>query len=207
MREGRTNYAQSMDDTTTSRSPQGWVWLWLLAALTGVVFTTIQIIEKITILKNPAAALICDVNSVMSCTDVLNAWQSSVLGPPNALIGAVMFAFLASGAVSALLHTSLSRTYIWTLWGLAVFFLCFATWFMFETAFAVGRLCIWCTGITTAVILICAALTRIVVRTGRLAPRGFAGALALTVRTGLDLVFWAGWWLVIAAFLAVGLTR
>ncbi len=76
----------------------------------------IQIVEKIAILKNPATTLLCDVNSVMSCTDVLNAWQSSVLGPPNALIGAVMFALLGSGAFGAVLGNRVSRAYLATLW-------------------------------------------------------------------------------------------
>src|SRR6478752_8393728 len=79
----------------------GGLWaLALFAALTGLVFTTIQIMERIAILQDPFTRLACDVNSTLSCSQVLTAWQSSVLGPPNAFVGAAMFAILGSAALS-----------------------------------------------------------------------------------------------------------
>jgi uncharacterized membrane protein len=187
---------------TLGRGP--WV-VALLAALAGMAFTTIQIMEKIDILKHPGKVLICDVNSTMSCTEVLNAWQSSVLGPPNALIGAIMFALLGAAALAGLLGSQLSRAYLAAVWGLAIFFLCFTSWFMYETAFSIGRLCIWCTGIVTAVLLICAALSRVVDRAGSLGQGSFGHAIGTAVRTRLDLIVWFGWWLAIAGLLWVGL--
>ena len=126
----------------------------LIATFAGLGFTTVQIVEKITILKDPFTSLACDVNATLSCSNVLNAWQSSVLGPPNALIGAIMFAILASAAFAGMLGSAFSKPYVATCWGLAVFFLCFASWFMYETAFSIRALCLWCVGITTAVVLI-----------------------------------------------------
>ncbi len=184
---------------------RGWWWAVLLSAVVGVTFTTVQIVEKIDILKHPGTTLICDVNARLSCTDVLNAWQSSVLGPPNALIGAIMFTVFLSGALAALLHSSHSAAYLATLWGLAVFFLCFASWFMYETAFSIGRLCIWCTGITTAVVVICMALTRVANAAGAFGTGGFGRAVGAVVHASMDVVGWVVWWLVIAALLWIGL--
>ncbi|HSN06521.1 MAG TPA: vitamin K epoxide reductase family protein [Candidatus Angelobacter sp.] len=181
-----------------------WIWV-LLPALAGIGFTTVQIIEKIDILSHPGKTLFCDVSSTVSCTEVLNAWQSSVLGPPNSLIGAIMFALLASAGLAGLLSSTLSRAYLVTLWGLAVFFLCFATWFMYETAFAIGSLCVWCTGIVTAVVVICAALTRIADRAHAFGDAGFGYVVATVVRSRLDLAVWAVWWLAVAALLWIGL--
>lgn len=177
----------------------------LIATFAGLGFTTVQIIEKITILKDPYTSLACDVNATLSCSNVLMAWQSSVLGPPNALIGAIMFAILASAAFAGMLGSAFSKAYVATCWGLAVFFLGFASWFMYETAFSIGALCLWCVGITTAVVVICAALTRIADRAAAFGDGRFGRGVSTAVRTRLDLAVWAGWWLVIAALLWIGL--
>lgn len=189
-----------------SEQGRGWWALVLGAAVAGVTFTGIQIVEKIAILTDPTTSLLCDVNSVMSCSGVLNAWQSSVLGPPNALVGAVMFSILASAGLGGVLGARPSRAYLAVLWGLAVFFLSFASWFMQQTAFAIGYLCLWCTGIVTAVVLICAALTRLADRAGAFGSGGFGRGVGVLVRSGTDLIVWAGWWLAIAALLVIGLS-
>lgn len=180
-------------------------WVVLVAAAAGLTFTTVQIVEKIAILKDPTAGLVCDISTTVSCTNVLNAWQSSVLGPPNALIGAIMFAVLGSGALGGVLGGRPARSYVLVLWGLAVFFALFAIWFMFQTAFSIGSLCLWCTGIVTAVLAICATLTRIAHRAHAFGSGPFAGVMDTVVKSSLDLIIWGGWWLVIAAMLAVGL--
>jgi uncharacterized membrane protein len=180
-------------------------WVVLVAAAAGLAFTTVQIMEKITILKDPAAGLVCDISTTVSCTNVLNAWQSSVLGPPNALIGAIMFAILGSAALGGALGGRPARSYLLVLWGLAVFFALFATWFMFQTAFIIGSLCLWCTGIVTAVLAICATLTRIAHRAHAFGSGAFAGLMDTVVKSSLDLIIWGGWWAGIAAMLAVGL--
>lgn len=178
----------------------------MLAGAAGLVFTTVQIMEKISILKNPTAGLFCDLNAKVSCTNVLEAWQSSVLGPPNALIGAIMFAILGSAGLGWLLGSRSSRAHLAVLWGLAVFFAVFATWFMYQTAFAIGSLCLWCTGIVTAVLATCAALTRAANTAGAFGAGRLGRALGLAVRSHLDLIIWGGWWLGIAAMLLVGLS-
>ncbi len=200
--------AGALPDESTAAGDRTARNLWgivLIATFAGLGFTTVQIIEKITILKDPFASLACDVNATLSCSNVLTAWQSSVLGPPNALIGAIMFAILASAALAGMLGTAFSRAYVAICWGLAVFFLCFSSWFMYETAFSIGALCLWCVGITTALVVICATLTRIADRAAAFGDGRFGRGVATAVRTRLDLAVWAGWWLVIAALLWVGL--
>ncbi len=177
----------------------------LIPALAGVVFTSIQIVEKIQIVERPETVLSCDINATISCSGVLTAWQSSVLGPPNALIGLIMFAFLASAGLAGVLGTRPSRAYLAVTWGLAVFFLCFASWFMYQTAFNIGLLCIWCTGIVTSVVIICAGLTRLAHHARVLGDGSFGRALDTGVRYRLDLVLWVGWWIVIAELLWLGL--
>lgn len=183
---------------TSGRTP----WIVVVAAsAVGIAFTAQQTVERIATLKDPAAALLCDLNAVVSCTTVLGAWQSSVvLGIPNAFIGAVMFALFLATGLAGLLGSQLSRSYLLTVLGLVVFFALFATWFMMQTAFVIGALCLWCTGIVTAVALIGAAVSRVVVRSS---PAD--GRMALLGRAGIDLLVWLGWWLLVLGLVAVGL--
>lgn len=183
---------------TGPRTP--WV-LTAVAALAGIGFTATQVVERIAILKDPTTVLACDVNASISCSNVLSAWQSSViLGIPNAFIGAVMFSLFLSGALAGLLGSGLSRAYLLTLLGLVVFFAAFATWFMIQTAFVIGALCLWCTGIVTAVAVIGACLTRVAARAAEPGSR-----IALLDRSSVDLIAWAGWWVLVLGLVAVGL--
>jgi uncharacterized membrane protein len=178
-------------------------WVILLAALAGVTFTSVQIVERIATLRNPDLSLACDINAVMSCSNVLEAWQSSVIfGIPNALLGTIMFTILGTSAAAVLLGTVPTRAFLRGLWGLALFFAAFATWFMMQTAFVIGALCLWCIGITTAIGLIGATLTHIA------GIRGDLGGVGRTITySGLAWFIWAGWWVAVAGLLAVGLIR
>lgn len=182
----------------TSKAP--WVVV-TAAAAAGIGFTAIQTVERIAILKDPASSLLCDVNSLVSCSTVLGAWQSSViLGVPNAFIGAVMFSLFLATGLAGLLGSTLSRAFLLTVLGLVVFFAAFATWFMVQTAFVIGALCLWCLGIVTAVAAIGGAVTRVAARS---APA--QGRVALLDRSGVDLLAWAGWWVLVVGLVAVGL--
>jgi uncharacterized membrane protein len=176
-------------------------WVALLAAATGVILTGVQSVERITLLNDPSAGLVCDVNEVLSCSQVLDAWQSSVvLGIPNAFIGGAIFAILGSAALSSILGSTLSRAFLLAMWALALFFAVFATWYMLQTGYVIGALCLWCIGNTTAVGVIGAVLTRTVAKAGHL------GAWASTAAdAGLDVMVWLGWWLALAALVAIAL--
>src|SRR3989338_1934453 len=62
-------------------------------AAVGALASFIQTIEKINLLKNVGVPLKCDLNSVFSCSNVLNSWQSSVFGFPNSLMCLFFFTF------------------------------------------------------------------------------------------------------------------
>ena len=127
-------------------------------------------------------------SGTVSCSNVLAAWQSSViLGIPNAFIGAVMFAAFLSAALAALLGSQLSAAYLRLVLGLVVFFAAFATWFMWQTAWDIGALCLWCAGIVTCIAVIGAAVTM------------------TALRSRLLTTLWAGWWVALVAIVAIGL--
>lgn len=184
---------------------RGWWILGVIAGAVGMIFTSVQLLEKISKAKDPGAVLVCDMNAVMSCSTVLDAWQSRVLGVPNSLVGLIMFTILFTAALTPLLGSRHSPRAAAVMWGLTVFFAVFATWFMVQTALVIGALCLWCTAITTSVLLLVVVYTRQGVALGGFGHGAFGRVMAGVVRAGQDLIVVGLWWLAIAAVLWFGL--
>ena len=186
--------------------PDLWRWLVVLvAAALGLLFTVALVQQKLALVADPEGSLLWDISSRASCTTVLNAWQSSAFGLPNGVLGVAVFAIFASAALGGALDGRPSRTYLLALWGLALVFAIFATWFTFQSAFVIGAWCLWCTGIVTVVLTICAALTRIATNARAWGNGRIGRVMAAAVAARGDIAVWVGWWLVIAGMLAVGL--
>lgn len=173
----------------------------LAAAIIGLAATMIQSYERLQLALSPGHDLLCDFNGRLSCTSVLEAWQSRAFGVPNSWIGMVVFALFASAAVAGITGSSQSKGYAGFLGFFAAFMLGFTLWFLWQSTFAIGALCIYCTIIGTCVVVINAVVWRIWNRLGML-PR----ALQTIVNSKLDLVLWAALWVAVAAGIAIGLS-
>ncbi|MCU0301900.1 MAG: hypothetical protein MUF35_09910 [Candidatus Nanopelagicales bacterium] len=177
----------------------------LLASVLGIGSGMITIVEKIGLLADPGSSAFCDINSAIGCSPVLLAAQSSVLGPPNAAIGIVMFGMLAAAGLAGVMGTAFPRSYRWFLLGLSVFFGLFLTWYMWQVGFSIGSLCPFCVVCAGAVMAITLAAWRLA--TDDVAPGagGLGGVLATARRSGLDVIVVVGWAVLIAGILAVGI--
>jgi uncharacterized membrane protein len=182
-----------------------WWALTLAAGLLGLVTTTVQTVERIGYAKDPLAGSICDVNASLSCTAVFGHWQSSALGIPNSLVGAAVFALVTSGALAGLTGSRLSRPYLATLLGVTLFMAAFITWYLAESAFSMKVLCLYCVGCGVSITMAGIGLTRAAAAQGGLGT-GPAGRLLTTmVRSGSDLIAWAGLTVLVVAMLVTGL--
>lgn len=125
-----------------------------LASLAGIAATVVQIVERIALAENPHSKLACNISKLISCTDVLLAPQASVFGPiPNAAIGLLMFSvFLTAFAVAAS-RTNISKGFARGMQFLMLFMFAFVAWFMWQTAFVIGALCLYCTVIATGAVI------------------------------------------------------
>lgn len=179
-----------------------WPWTLAVAAAVGIVSGSITIMDKIALLKDPAAGSFCDVSAEVGCTPVLLSWQSSVLGPPNALLGVLMFAVLGTSGLVAATGGRLSAGYRQAMVGLSVFFALFLTWYMQQVAFAIGSLCPFCTVCAAAVLVSVLATVRMAAdRDGN----GFQRGLATAARGRTDVVVVVSWGVLIAAMLYAGI--
>ena len=110
----------------------------------GMVAAFLQTIDKIALLKDKSAILACDLNSIFSCTNVLNAWQSSVFGFPNSLMCMVLFTIFASISLVGASGGELPRKLRLSIQGLSLFTLAFALWFLTQSIYVINALCILC---------------------------------------------------------------
>jgi uncharacterized membrane protein len=185
---------------------RGWWGLALAGGLLGVLTATAQTVERIAWAKDPLAGSICDVNAKLSCTAVFGEWQSSALGIPNSLVAVPVFSIVAAAAFAGLTGSRLSRGFLATVYGLTLFMTGFVTWYMAESAFSMKVLCLYCTGCAVNILLAAVGLTRVVDAQHALGDGRAGRAVHVLVRSGSDLIVWAGLAVAIATTLVLGLT-
>ena len=176
-------------------------WVLTFGALLGVGATIAASYERLELALHPGETLFCDVSSKLSCSSALTSWQGSVFGIPNCWIALTVFALFASAAVAALTGSELARGYLWFLGFFALFMLGFSLWYLWQTAFAIGSLCMFCILCGTAVVIVNAAIWRMW-RRAEILPR----TLAVLVDSKLDIVAWAALWIAVAAGIMIGLS-
>ena len=164
--------------------------IWIIgASAMGLAAALWQLVEKLAILKNKDVALSCNLNDVFSCSNVLNAHQSSVFGLPNSVIGIIMFTFFLSIGIVSLTGSKLAKKLALAVQGLAVFMLGFTLWFLFQSTYRIQSICIFCLFIGTAILIINAVMLR--------HNAQFSQKLRRLTLRGADLFGWALLWLVV----------
>lgn len=114
------------------------------AGLIGMASAFLQTLEKINLLKNKDAELLCNLNSVLSCSSVLQAWQSSIFGFPNSLLCMMLFTVFTTVVFIAAVSGHLGRGLRLGMQAASIATLLFALWFIWQSIYAIGALCILC---------------------------------------------------------------
>jgi len=136
---------------------QNWIKLYAImtaGSVIGLVASFTQMMDKITLLKDSGAPLVCNINASLSCSTVLNSQQASVLGPPNALISTIMFCFFLAIGLAGLTSSVISVKMRFITQFLAIFTLLFGMWFLYQSIFVIQSLCIYCIFNTFGLLLI-----------------------------------------------------
>ena len=136
----------------------------------------------------------------MCIRDSRTAGQSRAFGIPSSWIGMVVFALFASAGVAAVTGSRPSKGYAGFLGFFAAFMLGFTLWFLWQSTFSIGSLCLYCTIIGTSVVVINAVVWRMWNGLGML-----PGPLRTLIDTKFDLVFWFVLWAAVAIGIAIGL--
>ena len=149
----------------------------------------LQTTEKIALLKNKDAILTCDLNSVFSCSNVLNAWQSAAFGFPNSLMCMALFTIFASMALVGLSGGVLPRKLRLGIQALSLFTLSFALWFLTESIYVINALCILCIFCFIGLLVVNWGWLRLNAADLPIGERGRA-AVARGIKNGADIFAW-----------------
>ncbi len=163
----------------------------------GMAAAFVQTLEKLELIKNKDAILPCNFNSVFSCSTVLNSWQSSVFGFPNSIMCTMLFTIFFAIGLAGLLGSKLSRGIRLTIQALSLFTLGFALWFLWQSTYAIGALCIFCIFCFAGLLAVNAMWLRI-------------NAADLPAKLGLEYIIRKNYdilgWLMLGALVALAMT-
>ncbi len=175
----------------------------VLGASVGALASFVQVIERISYGDNPVKSLACDINSVFSCSSVFDGWQSSVFGFSNAIMCLLFFGVMLGVGLSGLFGSLLAKGLRLTMHFFSVFFLFFGAWYLQQSAFAIGALCIFCMFCYAGVIAINWAWLRINVNDLPLLSAASKKKLEKSFASGADTFAWIMWGLAFAAMFIV----
>jgi uncharacterized membrane protein len=176
------------------------VWaVMLVSSVASLVASFVLSVEALTLAEDPTADLGCDINAVLSCGTVANAWQASVLGFPNAFLGLIAEPVVITIAIASLGGVRFPRWFMLAAQAVYTIGFAFAYWLFYEAMFDIGALCPWCMLVTVATTLVFFEMTHVNIRDNNLyLPRRLHESLSWAVRANLDLLLVIVWLLVLA---------
>ncbi|MFC0265014.1 vitamin K epoxide reductase family protein [Alloscardovia macacae] len=130
----------------------------LLASASALIVSFALSAETLQLARNPQGALACDVNAVISCSNVANSWQSEFihfggLSFPNAFFGIAAESVFVTVAVVGLAGVVLPRWFSIASWVGNLIALAYALWLFSQSVFVIEALCPWCMGLLTSTLL------------------------------------------------------
>lgn len=94
----------------------------------------------------------CNISPFISCSSVMDSWQSTLFGFPNSLLGVLGFPIIVTIG-SALLAGAQFKRWFWIGAQIGVTgAVAFVYWFFYQSAFVINSLCPWCLVFWTATI-------------------------------------------------------
>lgn len=124
----------------------------LVGGLVGLVAAAVLLIERIRLAEDSSYVPTCSINPVLSCGNVMESAQASLLGFPNPVIGVAAFPVVVATGAALLAGARLARWY-WA--GLQVgvtVAMAFVAWLVFQSLYRIGALCPYCMVVWAVVI-------------------------------------------------------
>ena len=116
----------------------------MIGSTIGLLASFFLMLDTITIIKNPATEIPCNLNPFISCTNAIGSNQGQVFGFPNPLLGIISFSMLFAIGVM-LFSGGRSRKPLWLLVNLGTLAsTIFVVWFFYQSLYNLGTLCLYC---------------------------------------------------------------
>lgn len=125
-------------------APRGLGWLLTVGGALGTWAAVMLVLSQQTLLRDPDAALGCDLNPLIGCGKFVLSWQSAALGVPNALLGTIAFSIVTASGLALLGGGRLPRFYWVLLMVGSVLAAVSITWFQYQAFVNLRGLCPYC---------------------------------------------------------------
>lgn len=176
----------------------------LVSSVLSLIASFVLAVDAVKLAADPTAELSCDVNEVISCGTVAAAWQSQLLGFPNAFLGLIAEPVVITVAVACLGGVRFPRWFMFAAQVVYTIGLGLAYWLFYQSMVHIGALCPWCLLVTVSTTLVFATLTHINIRDDNLfLPSRLHAALTGALRANLDLIVVVIWLLTLTLAVVV----
>jgi uncharacterized membrane protein len=181
------------------RHANAWIYgTMLFSACLSLLASFVLSVDAVRLAENPAAALSCNINTVINCGTVANSWQASLFGFPNAFLGLVAEPVVITIAVASLGGVRFPRWFMFAAQVVYTLGLIFAYWLFYQSMFHIGALCPWCLLVTLSTTLVWSTLTHVNIRDGNLyLPPRIQQRAARFVAADYDVMLVAIWLLIL----------
>jgi uncharacterized membrane protein len=124
----------------------------LVGGLVGLVAAAVLLIERIRLAEDSSYVPTCSINPVLSCGNVMESAQASLLGFPNPVIGVAAFPVVIATGAALLAGARLARWYWAGLQAGVTVAMAFVAWLVFQSLYRIGALCPYCMVVWAVVI-------------------------------------------------------
>jgi len=175
-------------------------WILIICGAIALMAAAALTTEVFDHLKNPHFVPVCNLNPILSCTNVADSNQAHAFGIPNEFIGLAGYAAIVTIGVAMLAGGKFKR-WFWQLVqvGLTFAFL-FMTWLQFQTLYRIGTLCLFCMVLWAMTGPLFWYATLYNLRMGSIkTPKKLNGVVAFAQRHHADILI--AWFLIIIALI------
>jgi uncharacterized membrane protein len=124
----------------------------LAGGIVGLVAAVVLLIERIRLAEDSSYVPTCSINPVLSCGNVMESAQASLLGVPNPVIGVAAFPVVIATGAALLAGARLARWYWAGLQAGVTVAMAFVAWLVFQSLYRIGALCPYCMVVWAVVI-------------------------------------------------------
>jgi uncharacterized membrane protein len=145
----------TLDDVaadTTAGSDRRLAWGLVIGGSIAFVAAFVLLIERLRLFENPDYVPSCSINPVLSCGNVMESAQASLLGFPNPIIGVATFPIVIATGMALLAGARLARWYWAGLQAGVTVAMVFISWLVFQSLYRIGALCPYCMVVWVVVI-------------------------------------------------------
>lgn len=148
--------------SSSKRAPHFKAYLTMLvSSFLSLVASLVLSIDAIKLAKDADTVLSCNINEAVSCAKVAVAWQSSLLGFPNAFLGLICEAVVITIAVAGLSGVSFPKMFMRVALSIYGVGLLFAFWLFSQSYLVINAFCPWCLLVTVSMVTVFGSMFRI----------------------------------------------